>query len=222
MIEFRDVSKHYLTSRGRKVILEGLTLTLPRGAKVGVLGRNGAGKSTLIGMIAGIVRADGGEIRRDGSISWPLGFAGSFAGDLTGAQNIRFVARIYGIDTDALVEYVQGFAELGDFIDMPVRSYSSGMKARLAFGLSMGVHFDWYLVDEITAVGDAAFRKKSLSVFKHRLRDAGMLMVSHSTRTILDYCDSGLVLENGQATWFENVKEAIALHERNMKAPVPV
>ena len=141
MIEFRDVSKHYLTSRGRKVILDGLTLTLPRGAKVGVLGRNGAGKSTLIGMIAGIVRTDNGEIRRAGSISWPLGFAGSFAGDLTGAQNIRFVARIYGIDTDALVDYVQDFAELGDFIDMPVRSYSSGMKARLAFGLSMGVAF---------------------------------------------------------------------------------
>ncbi len=181
MIKFRDVSKHYLTPRGRKVILDGLTLTLPRGAKVGVLGRNGAGKSTLIGMIAGIVRADGGEIRRAGSISWPLGFAGSFANDLSGAQNIRFVARIYGIDTDALVDYVQDFAELGDFIDMPVRSYSSGMKARLAFGLSMGVHFDWYLVDEITAVGDTAFRKKSLDVFKHRLRDAGMLMVSHST-----------------------------------------
>ena len=221
MIEFRDVSKHYLTSRGRKVILDGLTLTLPRGAKVGVLGRNGAGKTTLIGMISGIVRTDGGEIRRAGSISWPLGFAGSFAGDLTGAQNIRFVARIYGIDTDALVDYVQDFAELGDFIDMPVRSYSSGMKARLAFGLSMGVHFDWYLVDEITAVGDTAFRKKSLSVFKHRLRDSGMLMVSHSTRTILDYCDSGLVLENGRATYFENVREAIALHDRNMKAPVP-
>jgi capsular polysaccharide transport system ATP-binding protein len=221
MIEFRDVSKHYLTPRGRKVILDGLTLTLPRGAKVGVLGRNGAGKTTLIGMISGIVRADGGEIRRAGDISWPLGFAGSFAGDLSGAQNIRFVARIYGIDTDALVDYVQDFAELGDFIDMPVRSYSSGMKARLAFGLSMGVHFDWYLVDEITAVGDSAFRKKSLEVFRHRLRDAGMLMVSHSPRTILDYCDSGLVLENGRATYFENVKEAIASHERNMRARVP-
>ncbi len=222
MIEFRDVSKHYLTSRGRKVILEGLTLTLPRGAKVGVLGRNGAGKSTLIGMISGIVRTDGGAIRRVGSISWPLGFGGSFANDLSGAQNIRFVARIYGIDTDALVDYVQDFAELGDFIDMPVRSYSSGMKARLAFGISMGVAFDWYLVDEITAVGDAAFRKKSLTVFKHRLRDAGMLMVSHSTQTILDYCTSGLVLEGGRATYFENVKEAIALHDRNMKAGLPV
>ena len=206
MIEFRGRLQALPPARSRKVILERFTLTLPRGAKVGVLGRNGAGKSTLIGMIAGIVRADGGEIRRTGSISWPLGFAGSFANDLTGAQNIRFVARIYGIDTDGLVDYVQDFAELGDFIDMPVRSYSSGMRARLAFGLSMGVAFDWYLVDEITAVGDTAFRRKSLSVFRHRLREAGMLMVSHYDKTILDYCTSGLVLENGRAAYFGGPK----------------
>ena len=134
---------------------------------------------------------------------------------------MRFVARIYGIDTDALVDYVQDFAELGDFLDMPVRSYSSGMKARLAFGLSMGVAFDWYLVDEITAVGDTAFRRKSLAVFKDRLQSAGLLMVSHSTETIRSYCTCGLVLEGGKATYFENVREAIALHDRNMKARVP-
>ena len=221
MIEFRDVSKHYLTSRGRKVILDGLTLTLPRGAKVGVLGRNGAGKSTLIGMIAGIVRTDR---RRDPPRGQHL-VAARLRGQLRGRSVGRAEHPLRGADLRhryrRLVDYVQDFAELGDFIDMPVRSYSSGMKARLAFGLSMGVHFDWYLVDEITAVGDAAFRKKSLSVFKHRLRDAGMLMVSHSTRTILDYCTSGLVLENGRATYFENVRDAIALHDRNMKAPVP-
>ena len=170
MIEFRNVSKYYLTQHSRKVVVDHLSLRLPAGAKVGLLGRNGAGKSTLIGMIAGTVKPNTGTIRRHGSISWPLGFAGSFAPDLTGAQNVRFVARIYGIDTDALIDYVQEFAELGDFLDMPVRSYSSGMKARLAFGLSMGVSFDWYLVDEITAVGDAAFKRKSLAAFKERLR----------------------------------------------------
>jgi capsular polysaccharide transport system ATP-binding protein len=216
MIEFRDVSKHYLTPASRKVIVDHLSLTLPDGAKIGVLGRNGAGKSTLIGMIAGTVRPNAGEIRRRGNISWPLGFAGSFANDLTGRQNVRFVARIYGIDTDALVDYVQDFAELGEFLDMPVRSYSSGMKARLAFGLSMGVSFDWYLVDEITAVGDAAFRKKSLSVFQSRLRDAGLMMVSHSVNTIRSYCTSGLVLENGQVRYFADINEAIAVHEANM------
>ena len=218
MIEFCDVSKHYRTQASRKVVLDRLTLTLPTGAKVGVLGRNGAGKSTLLSMVSGTTRPDGGTIRRHGAISWPLGFAGSFHPDLTGAQNIRFVARIYGVETDALVAYVQDFAELGDFIDMPVRAYSSGMRARLAFGMSMGVAFDWYLVDEITAVGDTAFRKKSLRVFKTRLRDAGLLMVSHSVSTIRSYCEAGLVLEAGRARYFADVGLAIAVHERNMAA----
>jgi capsular polysaccharide transport system ATP-binding protein len=216
MIEFRDVSKHYPTSHGRKVVLDHLTLTLPAGAKVGVLGRNGAGKSTLLGMVAGVSRPSSGEIRRHASISWPLGFGGSFHPELTGAQNTRFVARIYGIDTDALVAYVEDFAELGDFMDMPVRSYSSGMRARLAFGMSMGVAFDWYLVDEITAVGDTRFRKKSLAVFRSRLRDAGLLMTSHSPETIRSYCTSGIVLERGRVRYFDDVEAAIEEHERNM------
>ncbi|MCB1376488.1 MAG: ABC transporter ATP-binding protein, partial [Rhodobacteraceae bacterium] len=152
------------------------------------------------------------------SVSWPLRLKGSFHTDLTGAQNVRFTARVYGIDTDALVDYVEDFAQLGDFMNMPLRSYSSGMRARLAFGMSMGISFDWYLVDEITAVGDSAFKKKSLAVFKNRLQDAGLLMVSHSTRTILSYCTSGLVLENGKARFFEDVREAVRVHEANMAA----
>ena len=216
MIEFRDVSKYYSTPGGRKVVLDNLNLVLPTGAKIGVLGRNGAGKSTLLGMIAGTAHPNRGEILRHATISWPLGFSGSFHPDLTGAQNVRFVARIYGMDTDTLVDYVQDFAELGTFIDMPVRAYSSGMKARLAFGMSMGISFDWYLVDEVTAVGDSAFRRKSLAVFKNRLRDAGLLMVSHSTGTIRAYCSSGLVLEGGAARYFDDVEAAIEHHERNL------
>ncbi len=218
MIEFRDVSKHYPTQHGRKVVLDHQNLVLPAGAKVGVLGRNGAGKSTLLGMVAGTSRPNSGEIRRHASISWPLGFAGSFHPELTGAQNARFVARIYGIDTDTLVAYVDDFAELGEFMDMPVRSYSSGMRARLAFGMSMGIAFDWYLVDEITAVGDASFRRKSLAIFKDRLKDAGLLMTSHSPGTLRSYCTSGLVLERGSARYFDDVEEAIDTHERNMAA----
>jgi capsular polysaccharide transport system ATP-binding protein len=218
VIEFRHVSKAYATRRQPKVVLRDFSLALPKGAKVGVLGRNGAGKTTFLGMIAGTVQPDAGWIGRHASISWPLGFAGSFHPDLTGAQNIRFVARIYGVDTDSLIAYVADFAELGDFMDMPVRSYSSGMKARLAFGMSMGVAFDWYLVDEITAVGDSAFRSKSLAVFQTRLRDSGMLMTSHSLGVIRSYCESGLVLEGGEATYFEDVEAAIAQHERNMAA----
>ena len=216
MIEFRHVSKSYRTPGRPKVLLHDFSIALPKGATIGVLGRNGAGKSTLLGMVAGTVQPDAGTIRRNAMISWPLGFSGSFHGDLTGAQNVRFVARIYGMDTDALVADVEDFAELGDFMDMPVRSYSSGMRARLAFGMSMGVAFDCYLVDEVTAVGDTAFKAKCLAVFKHRLKDAGMLMVSHSTGTIRAYCRSGLVLEDGEATYFEDVEDAIAQHERNM------
>ena len=218
MIELRNVTKYYRTPHGRKVVLDDLTLTLPPGTKLGVLGRNGAGKSTLLSMIGGTTRPNRGEIRRHASISWPLGFGGTFHADLTGAQNVRFVARIYGRDTDELVEYVETFAELGEFMDMPLRSYSSGMKARLAFGMSMGIAFDWYLVDEITAVGDAAFKRKSLSFFKNRLRNAGLLMVSHSVTTIRAYCTSGLVLEKGRATYYDNIQAAIAAHERNMAA----
>jgi len=216
MIEFRNVSKHYLTPTSRKVIVEGLSLGLPPGAKVGLLGRNGAGKTTLLAMVAGTAKPDRGTIRRLGRISWPLGFGGSFHGELTGAQNVRFVARIYGRDTDALVASVADFAELGEFMDMPVRAYSSGMKARLAFGMAMGIRFDWYLVDEITAVGDSRFKRKSLALFRNRLQDAGLMMVSHSINTIRSYCTSGLVLENGQVRWFPDVNEAIAVHEANM------
>jgi len=216
MIEFRNVSKSYRTTVGRKVVVDHISLTLPAGAKVGVLGRNGAGKSTLLGMIAGTVRPDSGTIRRHGQISWPLGFRGSTHPELTGAQNVRFAARIYGMDTDALLAYVQDFARLGEFMDMPVRAYSSGMKARLAFGMSMGIAFDWYLVDEITAVGDTAFKKKSLAAFKSRLKDAGLLMASHSTETIRSYCTSGLVLEAGRARYFDDIEAAIATHEANM------
>jgi len=221
MIEFDKVSKHYLTSTRRKTVLDRLSLVLPAGAKIGLLGRNGAGKTTLLGMVAGVIQPDSGSIRCRGAMSWPLGFGGSFHGLLTGAQNVRFVARIYGIDTDSLVDYVQDFAELGDFMDMPVRTYSSGMKARLAFGMAMGVAFDWYLVDEVTAVGDAAFKKKSLATFRSRLKDAGLLMVSHSINTIRSYCESGLVLEGGRAHYYPDVRDAVEAHRLNMEAAAP-
>lgn len=217
MIEFINVSKYYPTPYGRKVVLDSLTLTLPAGAKLGVLGRNGAGKSTLLSMIGGTTRPNRGEIRRHSQISWPLGFRGTFHPDLTGTQNVRFVARIYGVDTDALVAYVADFSELGDFMDMPMRTYSSGMSARLAFGMSMGIAFDWYLVDEITAVGDSRFRRKSLAVFKSKLKDAGLLMVSHNTGTIRSYCTCGLVIEGGRAEYFDDIGAAIARHEANMR-----
>ncbi|GGF98572.1 ATP-binding protein [Rhizobium wenxiniae] len=201
----------------RKMILDDVSVTFPRGKSIGLLGRNGAGKSTLLQIIAGTLELDRGRVIRQGKISWPLGFQGSFQGNLSGEQNVRFVARIYGVDTDELVAYVAEFAELGQFYHAPVRTYSSGMKARLAFGVSMGINFDYYLVDEITAVGDTNFKRKSQQTFKEKLSDSDVIMVSHSTGTLRDYCQTGIVLENGQMTYYDDINEAIAVHESNMK-----
>ncbi|MBP1842472.1 capsular polysaccharide transport system ATP-binding protein [Rhizobium petrolearium] len=199
-----------------KPIINDVSFVIPRGRSVGLLGRNGAGKSTLLQIIAGTLELDKGRIVRQGKISWPLGFQGSFQGNLSGEQNVRFVARIYGVDTEELVAYVADFAELGAFYKAPVRTYSSGMRARLAFGVSMGVRFDYYLVDEITAVGDTNFKRKSQQVFKERLADSDVIMVSHSAATLRDYCESGIVLEDGKLTYYDNLEDAIAVHERNM------
>lgn len=217
MIRLEQASKFVYARGTKKPILDGVSLVLKRGRSVGLLGRNGAGKSTLLRLFAGTIRLDAGRIVREGNISWPLGFQGSFQGNLTGEQNVRFVARIYGVDSEKLIDYVAEFAELGAFFRSPVATYSSGMKARLAFGLSMGVSFDYYLVDEITAVGDANFKKKCSEVFQTRLVDSDVVMVSHSTATIREYCDCGIVLEKGKLTYFDDVEDAIRAHDKNMK-----
>ncbi|MBW8321936.1 MAG: ABC transporter ATP-binding protein [Arenimonas sp.] len=217
MIRLEQASKFVYARGTKKPILDGVSLVLRRGRSVGLLGRNGAGKSTLLRLFAGTIRLDAGRIVREGNISWPLGFQGSFQGNLTGEQNVRFVARIYGVDSEQLIDYVAEFAELGPFFRSPVATYSSGMKARLAFGLSMGVSFDYYLVDEITAVGDANFKKKCSEVFQTRLVDSDVVMVSHSTATIREYCDGGIVLEKGKLTYFDDVEDAIRAHDKNMK-----
>ena len=218
MIRFEHLSKSFHIRGERKVVIDDLNLTLPTGRSLALLGRNGAGKSTLLQMIAGTMRPDSGRIVSDGSISWPVGFGGSFHGELTGAQNVRFIARIYGVDTDGLIAFVEDFAELGKYFDMPVRSYSSGMKSRLTFGASMGIHFDTYLVDEVTAVGDAAFKRKSRAVFAERMQTSSAIMVNHSMNQVRQYCDAGAVLENGQMQYYEDLEEAIAMHEAIMAA----
>jgi capsular polysaccharide transport system ATP-binding protein len=167
-------------------------------------------------MIAGTIRPDSGRIVSDGTISWPVGFGGSFHRDLTGAENVRFIARVYGVDTDDLIHFVEDFAELGKFFHMPVRSYSSGMKSRLAFGASMGIRFDTYLVDETTAVGDAVFKRKSRAIFADRMKQSSAIMVNHSMNQIRQFCNAGVVLEHGRLTYFEDLEEAIAVHEASM------
>ena len=163
------------------------------------------------------MRPDTGRIISDGSISFTVGFAGSFHGDMTGAQNTRFVARVYGVDTDELTAFVEDFAEIGEHFNMPVRTYSAGMKSRLAFGISMGIKFDTYLIDEATATGDARFRRKSSEVFRTRMSQSSAIMVSHSMADIRNFCDAGLVLHDGGIEVFDNVEDAIKHHEALMR-----
>lgn len=217
MIRLEQATKIARSKGIQKTIIKDVDLTINRGRSVGLLGRNGAGKSTLLRLIAGATRLDSGRIVREGKVSWPLGFAGSFQSVMTGEQNVRFVARVYGVDSDDLIEYVKDFAELGPFFKAPISSYSSGMKARLAFGLSMGVNFDYYLVDEITAVGDINFKRKCRGVFNDKLAGSDVIMVSHSTNTIREYCQSGIVLENGKMNFYADVEDAIRVHNDNMR-----
>lgn len=213
MIRFENLTKSFRLKGEQRVVIDNLNLTLPTGRSLALLGRNGAGKSTLLKIISGTMRPDHGRVISDGSISWPVGLGGAFHGDLSGAENVRFIARIYGVDTDELVAFVEDFAELGKFYHMPMRSYSSGMRSRLTFGASMGIKFDTYLVDEVTAVGDRAFKRKSREVFAARMRDSSAIMVNHSMGQIRKFCDAGIVLEMGRMRYFDDLEEAIAVHE---------
>ena len=217
MIRFENVTKTFVMDGKRKTVMENVSMTFPDGRSVGLLGRNGAGKSTLLQMIAGTMPPTSGKIVTTGRISFPVGFAGSFHGELSGAQNCRFVARIYGVDTDELIAFVEDFAGLGVHFHLPLKTYSSGMKSRLAFGTSMGIAFDTYLVDEVTAVGDASFRARSDALFKQRMRNAGSVVVSHSMAQIRQLCDAVVILEDGHLVFHDDVDRGILEHEQNMK-----
>ncbi|WP_415184111.1 ABC transporter ATP-binding protein [Phaeovulum sp.] len=214
MIELDDVSKSYALKGVRKVILDRLSFRFPKGRNVAIMGHNGAGKSTLMRLIAGAEEPDSGRIRRSVSVSWPLGFTGGFNGSMTGLENVRFVSRIYGQDTEAVIDQVEEFAELGPSLRLPIKTYSSGMRARLAFGLSMAINFDCYLIDEITAVGDENFKRKSQRVFKDKLARSRIIMISHSASAIKSYCDCGLFLTVGGIYFYDDVNELLADYSR--------
>lgn len=213
MVRFENLTKSFWVNGRRKVVINNLNLTLPTGRSLALLGRNGAGKSTLLEIIAGIQRPDHGRVVTDGSMSWPVGLGSSFHKDLSGLENVRFIARVYGVDTDDLVAFVQDFSELGPSFYMPMRTYSSGMRSRLTFGASMGIKFDTYLVDEVTAVGDKSFKDKSRAVFADRMKASSAIMVNHNLNQIREFCDAGVVLEKGKAIYFDDLDEAIALHQ---------
>ena len=215
MIALEHITKAYYYRGHPKYIARDISIVFPSHTRVGLMGRNGAGKSTLLSIIAGSLNPDAGRVRVTGTISWPIGLTGCIHPELTGAQNVKFIARVYGVDTEELIDFVADFAELGMNFNEPVRTYSSGMRARLNFGMSMGIRFDTYLIDEVSAVGDASFKRKSRMVFEDRMSKGGVIMVTHSEQLMKSMCTAGAVLENGQITWFDNVKDALGQHNRN-------
>lgn len=216
MILIENLAKGFWVKGEYIPVFKGLNTSVPTGRSVALLGGNGAGKSTLLQIIAGTLRPDKGRVLTDGAISWPIGLASSFHKELTGEQNTRFIARAYGVDTDSLCDFVQDFAELGPHFLAPIRTYSSGMKSRLTFAISMGIQFDTYLVDEVTAVGDANFKRKSRQLFRERIKSSGAIMVNHNLNELRDYCDCAMLLHHGRLHFFDNLAEGIAEHTRLM------
>lgn len=222
MIEFAKVSKRFKSRDGEKRVLDDVSFHLPRTENVAVVGGNGAGKSTLIGLMSGVTRPNRGTILRSGRFSWPMAFAGGFHPMLSGRQNAKFVARIYQVDPTQLVEEVQDFSELGRSFDLPINTYSQGMKARLAFGVSMSIKFDCYLVDEIIGVGDTRFRNKCRAAFQDKLKDSRVIMASHSAGGLREFCQSAILVSNGSVTYYESLDECLAVHETQMSQDVTI
>ncbi|HHZ4288976.1 TPA: ABC transporter ATP-binding protein [Escherichia coli] len=213
MIKIENLTKSYRTSTGRHYVFKDLNIELPSGKSVAFIGRNGAGKSTLLRMIGGIDRPDRGKIITNKTISWPIGLAGGFQGSLTGRENVKFVARLYAKSEELKdkIEFVEEFAELGKYFDMPIKTYSSGMRSRLGFGLSMAFKFDYYIVDEVTAVGDARFKEKCAHYFKERHKESSFLMVSHSLNSLKEYCDVVIYIKSfNEVKYYSVVTDALA------------
>ena len=212
MIRLENVVKSYPVKSGRRNVLDGVNLTVKMGEKIGILGRNGAGKSTLIRLLGGVELPTSGSITRTMSISWPLAFSGAFQGSLTGADNVRFVCRVYNTDYEKAMELVDSFAELGKYLYEPVKVYSSGMRARLAFAISMAVDFDCYLIDEVISVGDAKFHQKCQDELFEKRAHKAMIIVSHELHNIRDYCDKVAILHSGELCMYTDMNEAFAVY----------
>lgn len=222
MLRLRKLTKWYPTPHGRRYVFRDLDFEFPDGANIGLIGRNGAGKSTLMRLLAGIDTPNAGSIVTDARLSWPVGLSGGFQASLTARENVQFVCRIQGATGSAMrrvIDFVADFAEIGEYFDLPVGSYSSGMRARLAFGLSMAFEFDYYLIDEVMAVGDAQFKAKSQRVLRQRLRNANVIMVSHSMSTIRRTCDRVVLIDRGNAVLYPNVNEGIQAYRGTRPRP---
>ncbi|MBL8394657.1 MAG: ATP-binding cassette domain-containing protein [Candidatus Accumulibacter sp.] len=221
MIIVDDVHKRYQTDHGPgRWVLQGVSFTIPPRVSVGLVGRNGAGKSTLLRLIGGVDTPNRGCIERRCRVSWPMGYGGGLQGSLSGRQNAKFVSRIHGHDVDLRdrLAYVEGFAELGEAFDEPVKTYSSGMRSRLQFALSLAFDFDVYISDEVTAAGDAAFKAKAAAAFKSLADRAGLIMVSHGESTLKQFCSAGIWLHEGRAQWFDAIDDALAAYKESIAA----
>jgi len=213
MIICENVRKTYPLGHGRKIVLDGIDLVVRPGEHVGFLGRNGAGKTTLIKLIGSVEYPTSGKIKRGMSVSWPLGFGGGFQGSLTGYDNARFIARIYGRRYSEIREFVEDFTELGRQLRMPVKTYSSGMRARLAFALSLAIEFDCYMIDEVIMVGDHNFQRKCHVELFEKRGDRALILASHSTEIIREYCNSALVLSDGKVRVYSDVDQALSIYD---------
>jgi capsular polysaccharide transport system ATP-binding protein len=214
MIQLDRVFKFYRTEGHVKIVLDHISMVFQSGRSYGLLGVNGSGKSTTLRLIAGIELPNSGRVRRSVRVSWPLGFANGFHYLMTGRDNVKFVARVYGADIRRVIDFVEDFSELGEYMDVAVKTYSSGMMARLAFALSMAIDFECYLIDEITGVGDARFQIKCKDAFDRRRKNSDLIVVSHDMGTIKGYCDYGAVLVDGQLMSFNSVDQAIEAYNR--------
>ncbi|MBK1658205.1 ABC transporter ATP-binding protein [Paracraurococcus ruber] len=212
MIRLQGVHKSYKTHFGAKEVLRGVDAEFRRGEKVGILGRNGAGKTTLLRLIAGVEHPNQGRIERRMSVSWPLGFAGAMHYGMSGADNARFIARIYDRPMQETVEFVEDFADLGSYYRMPVKTYSSGMIVRLGFALSLAVQFDCYLVDEAIAVGDTKFGRRARAALADINARSALLLVSHQAETVRAFCETAAILDDGRLTRYDDLDEAIAAY----------
>jgi len=211
MIELQNVTKYFRTNKGKKYILRDISIVLPE-VNIGILGRNGSGKSTLMRMLGKIEFPNKGKIASRNSFSWPLGLSGGFVGNMTGKANVKFVCGLYGKnkeETRKIVATVREFSELGDYFDMPIKTYSSGMGGRLRFGLSLAFDFDYMLIDETLSVGDANFKNKAKNALKKKIENCHVLLVSHDIKTLSDICQAGLLLHEGQMYYYDHIDDAI-------------
>ncbi len=207
-LELMDVHKSYPMRGGRKMVLRGAYGKIARGEKVGILGRNGSGKSTLVRILGGVEAPTSGRIRRSMTLSWPIGMMAGFQPQISGADNARFIARIYGRDIEPVVDSVADFSELGDYLRMPVMTYSSGMRSRLALAVSLAIDFDCYLVDEALSVGDTRFGR----AFAEKIERSGLILVSHSPALVRRLCTRAAVLDQGILTFYDDLDEALATY----------